>query len=86
MLYDNIKAHISTAIKNGETLKLFHIEGGSHIQDHPVDPKMRSEGAYEDVVAFVSEASQGSYEATNVVFGEQASRWDEIIIKPRANT
>jgi hypothetical protein len=83
MLYDNIKAYISTAIEKGEALKLFHIEGGSHIQDDPVNPNIRSEGDFEDVVAFVSEISRGSYETQNVVFGVQTSRWDEITIRPR---
>lgn len=84
MLYENIKAYISAAIEKGETLKLFHIDGGSHIQDDPVDPKIRSEGEYEDIVALVSELSGSRYEVQNVVFGVESSRWDEIIIKPRA--
>ncbi|TLX15983.1 hypothetical protein [Rhizobium sp. MHM7A] len=84
MLYENIKAYISAAIEKGETLKLFHIDGGSHIQDDPVDPKIRSEGDYEDIVALVTELSQGRYKVKNIVFGVQASRWDEMLIKPRA--
>jgi hypothetical protein len=84
MLYEKIKAYISGAIEKGETLKLFHIDGGSHIQDDPVNPNIKSEGDYEDVVSFVAEVGQGRYEVQNIVFGVKASRWDEIIIRPRA--